>query len=520
MKRRLAAGFSFVLVLLLFAVPAFAAEVTFYHTNDIHARVEAGDDYGKSVGLAEIAAVVKEGKKHKTALWLDAGDLIHGMPRINITKGEAMVPILNEAGMDVTVPGNHDFNYGFAQLHKISKEFKFPVLSANIAMKETPEGQTERALPFRPYEIFKLKNGVTVGVFGLTTPETQYKTNPKNVTEVEFLDPVKCARAMVSMLRPSCDIVVAVMHMGVDLGSEIKSETIAREVPGIDVIVDGHSHTRLPEGELVNQTLIVQTGWHDYCLGEVTVKVEDHKVVSKKARLIEAEEMKKIAPQPDKAVTDTLKRLNAESDKLMNEVVAHSGRELTAERDIVRSREAELGNFYADAFRATAKTDIAAINGGCLREKLPKGDVTRGNLMEITPFGNTLKAIRIKGAVVRAMVEHSVSQVPGNFGGFLDFSGLTFSFDPSKAPGERVQDILVGEEPLDPLKDYTFATVDYLCDGGDDYSMLVGAPVVGEFDTVESVVADYMNSGAEVGADMGRITVLGKEAATDSKEAA
>ncbi|MBQ3863911.1 MAG: 5'-nucleotidase C-terminal domain-containing protein, partial [Schwartzia sp.] len=187
---------------------------------------------------------------------------------------------------------------------------------------------------------------------------------------------------------------------------------------------------------------------------------------------------------------------------------------------IVRSREAELGNFYADAFRATAKTDIAAINGGCLREKLPKGDVTRGNLMEITPFGNTLKAIRIKGAVVRAMVEHSVSQVPGNFGGFLDFSGLTFSFDPSKAPGERVQDILVGEEPLDPLKDYTFATVDYLCDGGDDYSMLVGAPVVGEFDTVESVVADYMNSGAEVGADMGRITVLGKEAAADSKEAA
>ena len=121
MKRRLAAGFSFVLVLLLFAVPAFAAEVTFY--------------YGKSVGLAEIAAVVKEGKKHKTALWLDAGDLIHGMPRINITKGEAMVPILNEAGMDVTVPGNHDFNYGFAQLHKISKEFKRLSKTKNASKK-------------------------------------------------------------------------------------------------------------------------------------------------------------------------------------------------------------------------------------------------------------------------------------------------------------------------------------------------------------------------------------------------
>lgn len=521
MRKRILSIFSLVLMFLFFFdVPAQAAEITFYHTNDLHARVEAGDDNGKSAGLAEIAAVVKEGKKHKTALWFDSGDLIHGMPRVNITKGEVMVPLLNEAGLDLMVPGNHDFNFGFAQLKNLSEKFRFPVLSANIAMKEVPEGQAEKVLAFRPYTIFSMENGIKVGVFGLTTPETRYKTDPKNVTELEFLDPVACARAMVSMLRHSCDVVVAVMHMGVDEGSEITSETIARAVPGIDVIIDGHSHTKLPNGEWVNQTLIVQTGWHGHCLGEVTVQVDDHKVVSKKARLIEPDEMEKIAPVPDKAVIKILKKLKAESDSLMNEIVSYSDHELSADRDIVRTRESELGDFYADAIGAAAGTDIAVINGGALRANLPRGNVTRENLMEVTPFGNTLKAIRVKGSTIRKIVEYSVSKLPSKFGGFLDFSGLTFSFDPSRPVGERVSDILVGGEQLEPEKDYTVAALDYLCNGGDDYSMLVGAPVVGEFDTVESVVADYMNSGAEVGADMGRITVLGKEVATDSKEAA
>lgn len=510
-------GFCMTVALLLFTVPALAAEVTLYHTNDIHARVEAGDDYGKSVGIAELAAVVKDGKQHKSALWLDAGDLLHGMPRINMTKGEAMAELMNSAGLDAMTPGNHDFNYGFDQLKHLSKEFKFPVLSANVVMKDTPAGQAERVFAFRPYKIFKLDNGVKVGVFGLTTPEVAFKTNPKNITDIEIIDPIKAAEAMVSMLRPQCDVVVAVMHMGVDLGSEIKSETIAKSVTGIDVIIDGHSHTTLPEGEMVDGVLIVQTGWHGYCLGEVTLDVENHKVVGKTARLIQPEEMKKIAPEPDKEVMTTLHKLHKDSDKIMNEVVTHSDRELTAERNIVRAKEAELGNFYADAFRATAKTDIAVINGGCLRAPLPAGNVTRGDLMGVTPFGNTLKAIRVKGSVVRAIIEHSVSQVPGNFGGFLDFSGLTFSFDPSSAPGARVREVLVGGQALDDNKDYTLAAVDYFCDGGDDYSMVIGAPVIGEFDTVEAVIAAYINSGVEVKADMGRIKVLEPAASADSE---
>lgn len=242
-------------MLIVGSVTCAAAELIIFHTNDMHSRIQDTDDGGRSIGLAKMAAAVKEVKaKNPATLWLDAGDTFHGMPLITISRGENLVPLLNEAGIDAMTAGNHDFNYGSAQLERLAKKIKFPLLDANVVRKSNGE------LLFKPYKIFKV-NGIKVGVFGLSTPETAFKTSPKNIESVKFLNPVEVSKAMIKTLRPKCDVLIAVMHMGLDSSSEFTSERIARETDGIDLIVDGHSHTALADGLRIKDTLIVQAAY-------------------------------------------------------------------------------------------------------------------------------------------------------------------------------------------------------------------------------------------------------------------
>ena len=488
-----------------------AAELVIFHTNDMHSRIQDTDDGGQSIGLAELAAAVKKVKSQNPAtFWFDAGDTFHGMPMITISRGENLVPLLNEAGLDAMTAGNHDFNYGSAQLEKLVKKLKFPLLDANVVRKKNGK------LLFKPYKIFKV-DGIKVGVFGLSTPETMFKTNPKNVTEVKILNPVDVSKEMIKQLRPKCDVLIAVMHMGVDASSEFTSERIARETDGIDLIVDGHSHTTLPEGLRVKDTLIVQTGCYEHFLGKATIEVENHKIVSKKAELLTAEEIKAIAPVPDKKILALLKDADDKAEKLLSEVVAHSDKELSSERLLVRRNESELGNLAADAFRWVAKSDIAIANGGGLRADLPEGDVRKRDTMAIFPFGNTLRVAEIKGATIREMLEHSVEYYPASFGGFLNVSGMTFSYDPSKPGKHRVEKIFVGGQPLDENKTYTIALFDFQTYGGDDYTMLTNLKIIGELGTGDEILADYLNQVGMSGIEVGRITRLKEVSIPDSK---
>ena len=420
------------------------------------------------------------------------------------------MPLLNSAGLDAMTAGNHDFNYGSAQLEKLAKQLKFPLLDANVIRKSNGK------LLFKPYKIFKL-NGIKIGVFGLSTPETAFKTNPKNVKTVEFLNPVEVSKEMIKQLRPKCDVLIAVMHMGVDASSEFTSERIARETDGIDLIVDGHSHTALTEGLRIKDTLIVQTGWHEYRLGKATIEVENHKIISKRAELLDAEEVKAICPKPDKKILEELAQANDKAQKLLDVVVAHSDKKLSSERLLVRRNESELGNLAADAFRWAAKSDIAIVNGGGLRADLPEGDVKKRDTMSIFPFGNTLRVAEIKGSTIREMLEHSVEYYPASFGGFLDVSGMTFSYDPSKPAKHRVEKIFVGGQPLDENKTYTIALADFQTAGGDDYTMLTGLKIVGELGTFDEILADYLNQVGMSGIEVGRITRLKEVPVPDEK---
>ena len=488
--------------LMLSSLTCAAAELIIFHTNDMHARIQTADDGGESIGLAEMTAAVKATKsKNPATFWFDAGDTFHGMPLITIGNGEELVPLLNEAGLDAMAAGNHDFNYGSDQLESLAKKLKFPILDANVIRRKNGKRV------FKPYKIFKV-NGITIGVFGLTTPETAYMTDPNNVADVAFLNPVESAREMIKTLRPKCDVLIAVMHMGIDSTSQFTSALIARETDGIDLIVDGHSHTALAEGMRVKDTLIVQTGWHEYSLGRVTIDMDGRKIISKRAELLDADAVKSIAPNPDKKILTLLADVNQRAEKILDEVVAQSDRELSADRELIRRNESEIGNLATDAFRWEAKSDIAIVNAGAVREKLPAGPVTKRDVIAIFPFGNTLRIAEIKGSAVRAMIEHSVSCYPESFGGFLNVSGMNFAFDPAKPAGQRVTEIFVNAQPLDDEKIYTIALYEFFTSGGDGYDMLKNLKIVGELGTCDEILTKYLNIGGMKSVKLGRIKRL------------
>ena len=485
---------------------AAAQELIIFHTNDMHCRIKSSDDFGQSIGLAEMTAAVKKIKSENPAtLWFDAGDTFHGMPIITISRGENLISMFNAAGVDVVAPGNHDFNYGSEQLERVAKKSKFAVLNANVFHKDgTPA--------FKTYKIFSLPDKLKVGVFGLTTPETVYMCKASNTENVDFRSPVECAKEMVKILRPQCDVVVAVMHMGLEPTSEFTSERIAREVEGIDLIVDGHSHTLLKDGMTVGDTLIVQTGWHEYFLGQVNISLDNHSIIDKKAKVLNAEDVKKIAPVPDAKITKIIKNVDARNERFFNQIIFNNGETLTSNREIIRREESKLGDLCADAFRQKSDADIAIVNAGSLRADLPEGAVTERDIIEMFPFGNTLTVTEIDGKTIRKILEHSVSNYPDTFGGFLSVSGLTFSFDSSKPAGERVEEVFVNDEVLDDEKIYTLATTDFLSLGGDGYEQLKDLKVVKEYGNCDEIFTEYLNEFGVPENNFGRITDISKAA--------
>lgn len=492
---------------LLLPVPAWASvqkdgvHITIMHTNDIHARVLNTDDQGKTIGQEWIAGAIWEQKAaDEDTLALDAGDTFHGLPMINLSQGGNMAMLLNLSGYDAMTPGNHDFNFGTGRLLELAGMLNFPVVSANVYDKEKTH------YLFRPYKSFIL-NGVKVAVVGLTTPETAYKTNPRNVAEVLFDDPIATAKALMPKLRAEHDVVIGLMHIGVDKSSDVTSDRIAKAVPGFDVIIDGHSHTTLPKGMKVGKTLICQTGCHGYDLGKVELVVKDHKLRKVKASLLDRPAVEKLAQKPDAGVEQALIEIKAQAEQEFQKVVAESPRELTAEREIVRTREAELGNLAADALRHATGADIGIINGGSLRKNLPQGQVTEGDILSIFPFANMVKKVELDGKAVQAMLEHSVEYLPATFGGYLDVSGLTFELNPKAKPGSRVSNVLVQGSPLDLNKKYSVAVNDFTAAGGDDYTMFKSAKLLEDCGNLEDIFVQYLRENGLQGIELGRIKV-------------
>lgn len=451
------------------AAPAAAAKplaadvgITIIHTNDMHGR---GLETATEVGYPKIAGYV-EGLKAagKNVLVLDAGDTIHGLPWVNLERGLPVIKLMNAVGYDAMVPGNHDFNYGQDRLIELAKEAKFPILAANI--------YKDGARVF-PAFVIKEVGGLRVAIVGVSTQETTYKSDPTGLKGLVFENPVsELARLVRNDLAGLYDVLIVVSHIGLDGSSDPVSADLLESVPEIDLIIDGHSHTSL-ESARKTEPRIVSTGANGVGFGVVELTIgKDRKVAAMSAKTMTVKsEPPLVSSAAVKAMTDEIQKAQA---PLFAEVIGKTAVPLEGTRDIVRRSETNLGRLIAWGMKDAAGSDIAMMNGGGIRVSIPVGDITKGIMYTVLPFGNYVWSTTLKGSELDAIIEHGVGKLPDADGRYPHFANLTFTLDATKPAGDRVSNIKVGGVAVDPAKNYTFATLNFLFAGGDGYTMLVG----------------------------------------------
>ena len=463
-------------------------EFKIMHVNDTHGRVDAGKYDG--MGLARVSTIVKQTRaEDPNVLFLDAGDTIHGTVFASLTKGESVIRVMNEMGYDAMTTGNHDYNYGLDRIEKLQNTMNFPVLVSNLTYKDTGEKA------FKPYTIKILPNGVRIGIFGLATPETAYKTNPTNVEAVTFNDPIAAAKESVTALKAQgVNYIIALSHLGIDEDSIYTSIKIAQEVDGIDLIVDGHSHTTLEEGMWVKETLIVQSGFYDKNLGEVTVKLNKDGSKEETAKLF----TKKYAMEnikKDPAITAIVDEVNKENEKITSVVVGETPVILDGERNDVRAGETNLGDMITEAVLAKTGAEGVITNGGGIRASIQKGTITRGDIISVLPFGNYVIVKEISGQDLKDAIENGIQSYPDTRGAFPHVAGFTFKFDPMNEVGNKVYDITFNDgEKLDLARTYKVATNDFMAVGGDKYTSLKGKKTVNEYEGLEEILGEYIKN--------------------------
>jgi len=485
--------------------PVSGKHITILHTNDTHAHVVAND---KEMGFAKLAGIIDQYRaSNPNTLLLDDGDTVHGTTFATLVNGESIVKVINKLRYDAMVPGNHEFNYGWKHLVELSKEIQFPVLSANIK-------QTDGTRLFKPY-VIKDVDGVKIGIIGLTTPETAYKTNPKNVEGIQFTDPAAEAKAAVDEIRSKVDVVVVLGHLGQDASSKDTSLKVVKEVPGIDIFIDGHSHTVLEKGLVSdNGTLIASAGEYTKYLGVVDLWVDGGKVTQKQAKLIDSTQA--VDVQPDAEIAALIASIQKDQEPILKEVVTQTSVDLEGAREKVRASETNLGDLLTDAMRDVSGADVALTNGGGIRASIKTGTVTKGDIITVLPFGNQIVTLKVKGSDIQAALENGTASYPEPSGGFPQVSGISFKIDTSAAKGSRVHSILIGGKTLDPEATYTLATNDFTAVGGDQYTMFAKYPQAGMFGSLDEALIRYMqkvgSASLQVQAD-GRI----QEAKADGK---
>lgn len=478
-------SFSIVLVLVLLlsiSLPLWAAEIVILHSNDVHSRLESHVPEGAEAeqgGRVRLATVVEEVRAKYGAgkvLLLDAGDSIHGTNIDNLFGGLPSIEVMNAMGYDAFTPGNHEFNYGQEVLAQRVLDAEFTTLAANVTYADG------RLFAGRSVTIREV-NGIRVGIMGLVAQETPIVTHPKNVEGLVFHDPIAVAKQVAALVRSEVDLLIALSHIGFEMDQEL-----AKAVPELDVIVGGHSHTKLDQAVEVNGVLLVQS--HEYAnnLGFLRLVVEDGKIIEYDSELLPVTaDVRKHA-----GIQAIIDGWDAQMQQRLGQVVASSPISWNGEREDVRTLETNLGNLVADIIRETVGAEIALTNGGGIRASIHPGDISVADIYSVLPFDNTLIVVELMGMDILDALEHSVRLWPAQNGGFLQVSGISFEVIPGALPGGRVINVKVGENAIAAGKYYTVATNDFLAAGGDGYDTLKNSILVADTGIMlRDVVVDY-----------------------------
>lgn len=482
----------------VFADTETAEPIVILHTNDIHSKVDGALGYASVKGWKDYYE-----SRGSAVLVLDAGDNLHGFPVANLSRGGNIVELMNAAGYTAMTPGNHDFNYGAARLIELSKMMSFDLLSANF----TDQAGTP---------VFKACNIYTagdkkIGIIGISTPETATKTNPLNVQGYLFNEDKIAAlvQAEIDGLEAAgADYIVALGHLGLDLESApYRSTDLIAGVTGLDVFIDGHSHTSLETGQIVkdkagNDVLLAQTGTQFAAIGKIGV--DGDKIT---ASLIKE-------AKPDDTVQAIITEQLAEIQPQMDQVISKTDIKLDGNRDPgVRTQETNLGDLAMDALKYISGADVALINGGAIRVTVEPGEITYGEINSVFPFGNTVATIEITGDDLLAALRHGTQYAPAASGGFPQVAGMSYEIH-TYLDTDRVKNVKINGEPLDLEKTYTLATNDFIKAGGDGYTMLARYPKTADYGALDEALVKYISEEMDGTVDsryakpQGRIAVM------------
>lgn len=437
-------------------------EFIILHTNDTHCH------YDDNLGFTTLKSLKDEMEADgKIVFTMDGGDFLQGNAYGTMTEGESSVEIMNTIGYDVGVPGNHDFDYTFTVMMDKVSELNYPLICANLYYADMGESV------FPQYMILE-KGNIRLGCFGLLTPETPVTTSLGNMGDTVVTDTIEAAQRMVSLLSTmDVDYIVAIGHIGVARSLPITSDYICSMVPGIDIFIDGHSHTEMEDGKVCDEsidlipsdTIIASSGSNISTVGVITVTAEGE--ISAKLHRDKLD---------NGTIDDVIEAVEEDVDSKLTEVIGHSDIFLEGDRTKVRSQETNLADLMADSFRSFSKADIAIVNGGGVRTSLEAGDITLKDAFDLLPFLNDVVVMTVSGLSIYEAMEFSLGK-PAPFGGFIQVSGITVTYDPSKEAGSKVVSIMINGSDLDRNGTYTLATTNFIAQGGDgniyfvDYQM-------------------------------------------------
>ena len=490
------------------------------HSNDVHGAIDL---------YAAMAALKADYEAQGAEVILaDAGDYSQGTVYVSVNKGADAVTMMNATGYDVVTLGNHEFDYGYAQLVENMKAAKFQVLCADVL---GADGKTI----YDANTIIE-KGGVKIGFFGLETPEAQTKANPKLIQGLKFLagadgkELYDCAAAQVADLKAKgADLVVCLAHLGVDESSEpYTSYDLAKNVQGIDFIIDGHSHTVMTAGP--NGEAIQSTGTAFANIGVITIDNATKKIVGNELKAIWHTEKNADGKSVtvvdyktrDEKVAAAAKAIIDPIDKAYGEKFAVSEVALNGAKAPNGNRDSEtnLGDLITDAMLWKVLADaeitvpeenvVAITNGGGIRASIGVGDVTKKDINTVLPFGNTLAVVYVKGSELLEALEASTYCTPESIGGFPQVAGMQFtvatyetydkndeSYPNSTYYGPKtINRVTIGSingKDFDPEATYAVITNNFVAGGGDTYYAFAAA--TNQFDTglpLDEVVMEYI----------------------------
>ena len=525
----------------------YTGKTIILHSNDVHGAID---------GYAYMAWLKNEfmARGASDVILVDAGDFSQGSVYVSVSKGENAITMMNAAGYNVVTLGNHDFDFGYAQLMENLSKADFTTICADVYLDET--GET--ILPAST--VVEAQGGVKIGFIGLETPETATKVNPGLITEISFAtfdDLYAAAQEAVTAVRDDCDLVVAVTHLGVDAESAAngyRSIDMLEKVEGIDFTIDGHSHTIMTGAE--DGQAVQSTGTRFAYIGvividDATKAIEDNFLLPT------------IAMEKDGDVDALAQEIISAVDEIYNTPFATSEVLLNGEKAPGnRTEETNLGDLITDAMvwkvvkEGGLEQDeplpvVGITNGGGIRATVGEGDVTMKDINTVMPFGNTVAVIYVTGEELLEALEASTFSTPEPVGGYPQTSGIEWTLDTTVpydqgdlytlngkdtsyyAPAsiQRVTITAVNGEPFDPEATYAVVTNNFLAAGGDTYNVFNRAYAEGSgFDTgipMDEAVVEYITTELEgvitaetYGEPRGSLTQILAEEAEDEVEPA